>query len=189
MQHAGIILAAGASIRMGTPKALLRTPTGIPLAQQQNRLLTEAGYYPVVIVLGADAERIESELSACEVIHNTAWENGRLSSVQTGLNAVDADGIFILPVDTAGISVHTLKQVIHYAEQHTHPAIRPTHKNQPGKIAWVSRTTAQHILDLPQQQRLDDFLQITAVEFPVNDPAILNNVNTPGEWKRISCML
>jgi len=47
-----VILAAGASTRMGTPKALLATPSGRPFAASILRALLGAGVEHVVIVTG-----------------------------------------------------------------------------------------------------------------------------------------
>jgi CTP:molybdopterin cytidylyltransferase MocA len=103
----GLILAAGASTRMGEPKALLSLPvrTGSPrflLADQVERLAC-AGCERIVCVLGADAERIE-ELRAWElpglippvvVCRNPRWREGAFTSLQAGLATVlgepDAD--------------------------------------------------------------------------------------------------
>ena len=64
MQTAGIVLAAGASQRMGRPKALLPVAAGVPLAARQADVLRAGGCEPVAVVLGAEIARIRAGLPA-----------------------------------------------------------------------------------------------------------------------------
>ena len=188
MKHAGLVLAAGASTRMGQPKALLLTPAGIPLAQHQANLLRCAGCDEVLVVLGSDFENITNRLPGCKTVRNPEWETGRFSSIQAGLRALQAfDGCFILPVDTVGISLKTLAATRYFAEQKSPVAVRPTFKGADGKIAWISKQFANEITHSETADtRLDLILQEKAVRIPVEDPATLNNVNTPEEWKNVA---
>jgi len=194
MNIGGIILAAGASSRMGQPKALLKTPAGQPLAAYQADILRAAGCTSVLIVLGHQAELIEAELKGYTCVHNPDWETGRPSSVRVGLQtlfAFDSNtrelnqlaGAFVLPVDTIGVRIETIRSIAAIAQQHHPPAIRPVYANQEGKVIWISsafaRATAQ------SNTRLDMLLKPTAVCVEVSDPAILHNVNTPADWEKL----
>ncbi len=182
--HAGMVLAAGASARMGQPKALLPTPAGIPLARHQCELLRKAGCRDVVVVLGCDHDRIKSQLGECPIAFNKDWVRGRFGSIQTGLKALpDFSGCLILPVDTVGVAADTLRSVLSFAEQRNPPAVRPVSGDKVGKIAWISKVFADELLRMPPSDiRLDQILQEKAVRFHVSDPAIVNNVNTLEEW-------
>ena len=88
MKTVGIVLAAGASRRMGSPKALLRGPDGIPLAARQAARLLAGGCEGVAVVLGAEIERIRPELPpGLATVENPRWAKGRASSLQAGLGA------------------------------------------------------------------------------------------------------
>ena len=81
-----ILLAAGASRRLGTPKQLLRL-RGETLLRRTVRLAHESGFGPVCVVLGSGAETLRLELgdSRCEWIENQSWQQGMSSSLRTGL--------------------------------------------------------------------------------------------------------
>lgn len=189
-RHAGLVLAAGASERMGQPKALLLTAAGIPLALHQAQLLGEAGYEPVLIVLGARYDEIADHLHSFTLVRNGEWQRGRFSSVQAGLRALnDVDGALILPVDTVGVSVKTMREIRLEAENTRAIAIRPTFHGSNGKIAWISAALFRELLTMSADTRLDHVLETRAVKLPVENAAILNNVNTPDDWARAKKLL
>ncbi|MGD9875029.1 MAG: NTP transferase domain-containing protein [Kiritimatiellia bacterium] len=188
--HWGIVLAAGASSRMGFPKALLKTPEGIPLALHQLKLLESAGCAKTAVVLGSEAQRISEKLKGVRIFLNPDWESGRPSSILAALkNATDGVGIFILPVDTVGVRAKTIRKVLDAADAAGHPAIRPVCKGVRGKLVWISSALANEIVKQNLSERLDEFLADRAVALEVNDPAILSNINTPGDWEAIRLRL
>ncbi|MBN1268813.1 MAG: nucleotidyltransferase family protein [Kiritimatiellae bacterium] len=174
---------------MGQPKALLKTPGGIPLARHQAELLSRAGCAEVVVVLGSEAERIAPALSGCRCVVNPDWKEGRMTSVQAAIRAFpSADGFLILPVDTVGVKLDTLKAVLASADERHPPAVRPICGNEDGKVVWISRRCADEILRIDpsrEDARLDVVLRSIAVRIDVDDPAIHSNVNTPEDWKRL----
>lgn len=86
-----IILAAGASTRLGQPKQLL-TYQGKSLIRHITEVAINSQCRPVVVVLGADAEIIEPHLINLDVhiVHNHQWSTGMASSIRCGLNAIGA---------------------------------------------------------------------------------------------------
>jgi molybdenum cofactor cytidylyltransferase len=88
-----VILAAGASLRMGTPKQLLQY-RGQSLLRRVALTALETGCRPVVVVTGAHAEQSREELRGLDVLeaNNPQWESGMGSSVRAGVEAlVEAD--------------------------------------------------------------------------------------------------
>ena len=83
----GIILAAGASSRMGTPKALLRMHGGsVTFLQHLSEVLRRGGCSQIICVAGCHISEIASELpDDVLLVRNARWREGQLSSVKTGL--------------------------------------------------------------------------------------------------------
>lgn len=86
MRVAAIILAAGASRRLGRSKQLL-TLEGETLLHRTARIAWESGLRPVRVVLGADAEIHREALAGLDihVIQNPEWEEGMGSSLRAGV--------------------------------------------------------------------------------------------------------
>lgn len=121
-----ILLAAGASTRLGRPKQLLRLPVfgGETLLDHAVALARAAGAAPIFVVVGAHAEEIilECELLDCIVVHNEAWAEGMASSLRVGIasvleNAPAASGAMVLVCDQPGLSGEHLRSLL---EVHRH---------------------------------------------------------------------
>ena len=87
MTVAAILLAAGASTRLGESKQLV-TLGGELLLDRAVRIAQEAGCNPVVVVLGANALDIQARcgrLEGAEVVVNPDWREGMASSIRYGV--------------------------------------------------------------------------------------------------------
>jgi CTP:molybdopterin cytidylyltransferase MocA len=118
MHVAGLLLAAGAGRRFGTPKALVSLG-GKLFVDSAAELLKAAGCDPVVVVLGAKADEVRALacLDGVTVVDNPHWESGMGSSLRTGLHAIGiADAVLVLPVDTPGVTVAALHRLMNLAE-------------------------------------------------------------------------
>src|SRR3990170_2001437 len=82
----GLLLAAGGSRRLGTPKQLLEFE-GKTLLLRAAEALVETSCEPVVVVLGAEIERSKDEIEDLPVSFaiNDDWESGMSSSIRVGL--------------------------------------------------------------------------------------------------------
>ena len=100
-----VLLAAGGSFRMGAPKQLL-VFQGRTLLRRAAEASVASGCHPVVVVLGAHADRLNREIVdlPVRVAHNAAWRTGMGSSIRTGVDALVAaeralDGVVITVCD------------------------------------------------------------------------------------------
>ncbi|SDP85312.1 nicotine blue oxidoreductase [Actinopolyspora xinjiangensis] len=120
---AGLLLAAGEGRRFGLPKALVRH-RGSTLVERAAGVLLAAGCDPVVVVLGAAAERIAAtaDLAGTVPVTNPEWRSGMGSSLRTGLAVLgdserysDVSSALILPVDMPGITESAVLRVAEHA--------------------------------------------------------------------------
>jgi len=86
--HAGIVLAAGGSRRLGQPKQLL-TQGGQSLLRRSVQLLLDTGTAPVLVIIGAHAARMRAELAPCQVtlIEHPGWASGLAGTLQCAAHA------------------------------------------------------------------------------------------------------
>ena len=136
MNVAAIVLAAGASRRLGELKQLVRLQDET-LVERAVRVCREAGCNPVVVVLGASADRVRETCSFKDalVIVNEGWSEGMGGSVRVGVNALGpgVNGCVITTCDMPAVSPEHLRKLItadevtasFYAGRHGVPAYFP----------------------------------------------------------------
>jgi len=114
---AGIVLAAGASTRMGAPKMLLPIGSGTALSTVARALL-DAGLSTVVVVLGHQAEDVRRAAGLPDderlrVVVNDDWRQGMASSLRFGLEACgDAAAALVALGDQPGISADRVRRIV-----------------------------------------------------------------------------
>ena len=114
MSVAAMVLAAGASTRLGEPKQLVMLG-GETLLERAVRVAREAGCLPVVVVLGASARLIQAgcELGDAVVVVNEDWTEGMGSSVRAGARALtDVDGCVVLTCDMPAVTAAHLRELM-----------------------------------------------------------------------------
>ncbi len=84
-----ILLAAGASSRLGKPKQLL-TYRGKSFLQHTLSVINEAGLNSAIVVLGSNASSMIHELDneKIRITHDEGWQEGIASSIRSGINAL-----------------------------------------------------------------------------------------------------
>lgn len=109
------MLAAGGGRRLGGPKALLRL-NGKPLVERAVATARDGGCDPVVVVLGAAADRVraEADLGDALTVVNKAWSTGLGSSLRVGLTAladIPVQAAVVLLVDMPGVNGAAIRRV------------------------------------------------------------------------------
>jgi molybdenum cofactor cytidylyltransferase len=89
IRFGAVILAAGASTRMGSPKQLLDIG-GRPLVARAAEAALASPAWPVLVVLGSHGDRIRPALARLPVlvVDNPAWAEGMASSIRAGISAL-----------------------------------------------------------------------------------------------------
>ena len=115
---AAVVLAAGASRRLGQPKQLIQI-AGESLLYRTARLAIEAGCAPVFVVLGYQARRFAAELAslAVEAVVNANYSSGMGSSLAWGVAAArrsrpEMDALLLLVCDQPRLTVDHLRRLL-----------------------------------------------------------------------------
>jgi CTP:molybdopterin cytidylyltransferase MocA len=111
----GLVLAAGAGRRFGATKQLAEL-NGRPLLEHPIRaLLSVPAVWPVVVVLGHDAEAIRSHVDFQDAGHVECptWEDGMAASLRCGIRALGAvDAVLVLLGDQPFITPQAIAAVV-----------------------------------------------------------------------------
>jgi molybdenum cofactor cytidylyltransferase len=107
-----VLLAAGGSGRMGTPKQLLPFG-GKPLVRHCAEVAL-AACQPVIAVVGASAAEVEAALAGLpvQVVHNALWEHGVGTSIHAGVSRaaeLGLEGVVLLPADQPLVTTEHLR--------------------------------------------------------------------------------
>lgn len=110
-----LVLAAGASTRLGQPKQLVRLD-GRPLLHTMVTHAVAAAGHAVTVVLGAHAQEMAMLLkhSPASVIVNRQWEEGLGASIRCGIAALPpaCDAVLLMLADQVGITGDDLKRLM-----------------------------------------------------------------------------
>lgn len=185
-----LVLAAGASTRMGEAKALLKFGGRSALAHIV-ATSAAAGLAPPVVVIGyhADVVRAEAEELGCRVAVNPRPERGQTSSLQAGVATLlpTALGFLLWPVDVPLVLRATLAAIVGASREAD--VIVPRHGGRRGHPALFARSLTQRFLELAPDEPANTVARrsdVTVREVDVSDPHVLDRINTPEDYQRIA---
>ena len=149
-----IILAAGESKRMGSPKQLLQIE-GKSLIHRTAEIALATDCYPVVMVIGANKPQIAPEIVdlPLTIIDNPMWHEGMSSSVKIGLAGVymtykEVEAVIILVCDQPYLSVSLLERMVEIYTTKKPRLIACRYGEELGVPALFDRTLFEELLDL-----------------------------------------
>ncbi|MGH9630654.1 MAG: nucleotidyltransferase family protein [Bryobacteraceae bacterium] len=182
MNAAGLILAGGASTRMGAPKALLDFD-GETFLDRLIRIFS-AECSSVTVVLGHDPDTIQSGLrraGKARFTINPRYESGQLSSLQCGLREVpeDASAVLFMPVDYPGIEPGTVRRIVS-AFQPGDSFVVPRFEGRRGHPILFSSHLIPEFLALRPEAQARDVVHrhVAATRYlDTDDPCILRDVD------------
>jgi molybdenum cofactor cytidylyltransferase len=191
-----IVLAAGASSRMGQAKAALPIgSSGETVVSRVVRTLLAGGVPEVVVVAGAHIDAVRAAMPAHEprarVIEHPGWEKGQLSSLQAGLDAIDSpllEGALVTLVDVPMVLPATVAGVISEWRRSRAPIVRPASGDLHGHPVIFDRAIFK---DLRAADPAVGAKSVFAayrdriVNVEVDDPGAFTDIDTPEDYERV----
>lgn len=169
--HAALLLAAGASRRLGRPKQLLQID-GIPLIRRLALAALATAPVELLVVLGAETDGCRDALAGLplRIVIAQHWAEGMGASLAAGARAAADAGLLVLGVDQPALSAAHLSALVsrwrvdpmqpvasRYADVIGTPALFPANWRQrlaqcqgdQGARAWL-RGAGCHSIDAPE---------------------------------------
>lgn len=182
-----IILAAGASTRMGRSKALLDFDGRTAL---ERVLEAYSGIGPLIVVLGPDHAELRArvDLSRVTVALNPDPASGQLESLKAGLRLLPAGEDFLFqPVDFVLIRPSEVRRLIEAFQDPAVSVCVPSHARRRGHPVLCRRAMADELLALPAGASAREALfahpeRVLHVEEP--SPRVVMDMDTPADYAR-----
>ncbi len=188
-----MILAAGASTRMGKPKQLL-LHRGQTLLRSAVETAVASVCRPTVVVIGAHAELVKKELEHLPilVVENREWEKGMSSSIRIGLDALvhtgaELDGVVIVLCDQPFVTADVLDGLIRAHRKTGQMIVASAYSEARGVPALFARELFGEIGALEGNEGARQVIanhpdDVATVYFP--EGAV--DVDTPGDYEALS---
>ena len=173
-----IILAAGASVRLGKPKQTLLFK-GKSLMQHAIESGIQAHCKLIVVVTGAYASQVvpETQPYAVHVAHNAVWEEGMASGIRCGVAALLEEaplstGVILMVCDQPFADATLLLQLMQKQQETGKPIIASSYNHTLGVPALFSNTFFPDLLALQGQEGAKSILarhplSVATVSFPL----------------------
>lgn len=129
----GVLLAAGAGTRYGTPKVLADDGRWLRACVTA---LADGGCDDVVVVLGAALVDVPAPARA---VVAADWADGLSASLRAGLRAIDADYAVLHTVDTPDVGADAVRRVLDAARSSASGLARARYGDRPGHPVVVAR--------------------------------------------------
>ena len=182
-----LLLAAGASTRMGRPKQLLPY-RGRTLLRHAAETAVVAGCAPIVLVTGALHDELLAEIVGLPIlaVHNPDWETGMASSIRAGLAAVAAAApraVLVMLTDQPLVTPELLRQLIVQQHATQAPIVAAAYGETLGVPAIFDKSLLPELLKLQGAQGAGRLIaRLGAAVGQVAFPAGLLDVDTPAQY-------
>ena len=189
-----VVLAAGRSSRMGTPKQLLPLGSATVLERTLGNVRSSA-LNEIVLVLGASADSIcrqlpQTLLEDIRVVVNDTYEEGMASSLRTGLSAVSpqTDAVLVVLADQPFVQPHTFDRIADEYRRGKAQIVIPTYQGRRGNPVLLNRSLFPEAMalegDVGCRAIFGNYSQeIVRVEVP--DPGILLDLDSKDDYERL----
>jgi len=187
----GLILAAGASSRMGRPKQLLDWG-GRPLVRAAAETALAARLDPLVVVVGSARADVEAALRdlPLRIVANPDYAAGQSTSLRVGIAAIDAsaDAVVVLLGDQPFVTAAIVERLVAEWQSSRAPIVAPAYAGQRGNPVLFARAMFPELLGIQGDQGARAVLaadpsRIHPVAF--DDPRPLADIDTLEDYERL----
>ncbi len=189
-----LVLAAGAGMRLGRPKALVADADGTTWLAQAATTARDGGAAHVYVVVGAEAEAAQRVVpDGCVVVEATEWAEGMGASLRSGMSQLmldhpTADAVVVLLVDTPEVGPGVVSRLLSHAAPDS--IARASYDGVPGHPVLLGREHWPGVLETAHGDRgARDYLktqQVTLVESgDVGSGLDVDTREALGEWQRV----
>jgi molybdenum cofactor cytidylyltransferase len=189
-QIAAVILAAGASTRMGRPKQLLPWQ-GRSLLRSITETAIAADCRPIIVVLGACSEQIRGEVCdlPVQVVENPEWQTGMGSSIRQGIQALlhrntAVEAAILLLCDQPCVSQQTIQQLQSIYRLTNRAIVASAYQHTVGVPALFQAKLFPELIDLDQLEGAKTVIQrhldgVETLDFPQG----MIDIDTPDDYQ------
>jgi len=189
---AAVVLSAGESSRMGEPKALLRID-GETFIERIVRALKNGGLERIVVVLGFNAEEMRQKIEQLpvEIVVNSDYKLGQLSSLQAAIRHLEkdrsCDGMLIHLVDHPYIDSVLVRAMLQRFGDSKNLIVVPRHQGKRGHPVIFSRALFAELLDAPMSEGAKAVVNAhrdETLEIDTEDVGITLDIDTPELYRQ-----
>jgi len=189
---AAVVLAAGGSTRMGSPKQLLMV-RGRPMLRRVSEAVCAIGLEQVVVVVGAHRDSVMKALDGLAVtaVVNEDWFCGLSSSLRAGIGALrpEVQAALVVLADQPALTPELLSALVDRYRATGAPIVAPVHKGKRGnpvlfdralfpELMAVEGDRGGRILLLRHEQELETI--------ETKDPAVLMDVDSWQDYEKLA---
>jgi molybdenum cofactor cytidylyltransferase len=191
-----IVLSAGESRRMGSPKALLPIEGRFFIGQIVSVLKTTR-VKKIIVVLGHNAEEIREKIDflPISIVVNPDYSKGQLSSLITAIRSLEAekvihevDGLLVHLVDHPSLSASLVNEMIDRFYESEKLIVIPRHKDRRGHPVLFSKALFQELVNAPLEQGAKAVVhahRAETLEIETEDEGVVIDVDTPEEYQKL----
>lgn len=183
-----IVLAAGESSRMGSPKMLIPFGGKTMIETVIDNIL-QSSVNKIVVVLGAYREDISARIKHLPVLtcYNDNYRNGMLSSVQCGMRILppDFEAVFVFPGDQPLVGPDIIDKMLGEYRNIKKGIIIPVYKAKRGHPVLIDskyREAVENLDDSKGLRMLAEIYPDEVVELETNSPGIIKDFDTLSDF-------
>jgi molybdenum cofactor cytidylyltransferase len=189
---AAVILAAGQSARLGTPKQLIPWQ-GTTLLEFTISEIQQSGIEDIVLVLGAHADEIKKIINnqQLRIVYNYSWPSGKASSIRAGLNTISpsSNGVLFFLCDQPYLSSELICKIIQAGDSSTADIIAPAVGDSlSNPVLFFKRIFPAFYTLQGEEGGKTLFSQYTIQRVPWEDDRILIDIDTQADLEKLSSL-